>query len=68
MGHYLLLGEDGGLLEVVDISSYTITSAHEFREVGRIHDMLAIDDTHCLLAAYGGLLKTTKDQLINHYY
>jgi hypothetical protein len=27
MGHYLLLGEDGGLLEVVDISSSTITSA-----------------------------------------
>ena len=30
--------------------------------------MIAIDDTHYLLAAFGGLLKTTMDQLINHYH
>jgi hypothetical protein len=29
--------------------------------------MIAIDDTHYLLAAREGLLKTTKDQLIKHY-
>ena len=30
--------------------------------------MIAIDETHYMLGAWGGLLKTTKDQLINHYY
>ena len=33
-----------------------------------IKDIIAIDDTHYLLVAYGGLLKTTKDQLIKHYH
>jgi len=30
--------------------------------------MIAIDETHYLLAASDGLLNTTKDQLINHYF
>ena len=30
--------------------------------------MIAIDDTHYLLAALFGLLKITKDQLIKRYY
>jgi hypothetical protein len=30
--------------------------------------MIAIDDTNYLLAAEKGLLKTTKDQLVKHYY
>jgi len=29
---------------------------------------MAIDDTHYLLATNRGLLKTTKDQLIKHYF
>jgi hypothetical protein len=33
-----------------------------------MHDIVAIDDTHYLLAAEEGLLKTTKDQLINRYH
>ena len=28
---------------------------------------MAINDTHYLLAAFGGLLKATMDQVINHY-
>jgi hypothetical protein len=46
----------------------SITHTHKFTEGGSIYDIIAIDDTHYLLAAYKGLLKTTKDQLINHYH
>jgi hypothetical protein len=45
----------------------SITHTHKFTEGGGICDIIAIDETHYLLAAYEGLLKTTKDQLINHY-
>ena len=38
-----------------------ITSTHEFNEGEYIYDIVAIDDTHYLLAAREGLLKTTKD-------
>ena len=46
----------------------TITSINWFIEEGHIHDMIAIDDANYLLAAEKGLLKTTKDQLVKHYY
>jgi hypothetical protein len=47
----------------------TVTHTHEFTEAGYgISDIIAIDDTHYLLGAFKGLLKTTKDQLINHYH
>jgi hypothetical protein len=47
----------------------TITHTHKFTEAGYgIFDIIAIDDTHYLVAAHKGLLKTTKDQLINHYH
>ena len=46
----------------------TITHTHKFTEGDDIRDIIAIDETHYLLAAYKGLLKTTKDQLINHYH
>ena len=46
----------------------TITNTHYFTEGGSIYDIIAIDDTHYLLAADQGLLKTTKHQLINHYH
>ena len=46
----------------------TVTHTHEFTEGYNIRDIIAIDETHYLLAAYRGLLKTTKDQLINHYH
>ena len=46
----------------------TVTHTHKFTEGDSIRDIIAIDETHYLLAAYKGLLKTTKDQLINHYH
>ena len=46
----------------------TITDTHKFTEGDDINDIIAIDETHYLLAAFKGLLKTTKDQLINHYH
>ena len=46
----------------------TVTDTHKFTEGESIYDIIAIDETHYLLAAYEGLLKTTKDQLINHYH
>ena len=64
----MILGENNGWLEVVDINTCNITSSHYFKEGSDIYDIIAIDDTQYLLAAYKGLLKTTKDQLINHYY
>jgi hypothetical protein len=70
VGNEILLGEDEGYLEIFDISTSIITSTREFTEAGfyAIYDIIAIDDTHYLLAAREGLLKTTKDQLINHYH
>jgi hypothetical protein len=46
----------------------SITHTHEFTEGDDIYDIIAIDETHYLVAARKGLLKTTKDQLINHYH
>jgi hypothetical protein len=42
-----------------------ITSSHKFGNC--IHDIVAIDNNHYLLASYG-LLRTTKDKLIKTYY
>jgi hypothetical protein len=54
---------------VFDINNSNITSSHRFKEAGwEIDDILAIDDTHYFLATSEGLLKTTKDQLIKHYF
>jgi hypothetical protein len=64
----LILGERFGSLEVFDINTLTITSAHYFRDGGNINDIIAIDDTNYLLATVEGLLMTSKDQLINHYF
>jgi hypothetical protein len=68
VGNQLLLGEELGWLEVFDINNSIITSSHRFKDGGGIFDILAIDDTHYLLAAFMGLLKTSKDQLIKHYF
>ena len=74
VGHELILGEGSCLevvescLEVVDIKTLNITSSHRFTETSRILDILAIDDSHYLLCTLNGLMKTTKDQLIKHYY
>jgi hypothetical protein len=45
-----------------------ITHTHEFPEATHICEIIAIDDTHYLLAVEKGILKITKDQLINHYF
>jgi hypothetical protein len=37
-----------------------ITRTKKFEDGGDIYDIVAIDDTNFLLAAYKGLLKTTK--------
>jgi hypothetical protein len=68
VGHELLLGEFYGYLEVFDIETSSITHTHKFTEGIHINDIIAIDDAHYLLAANGGLLKTTKDQIINRYH
>ena len=67
VGNELLLGEIA-YLEVFDIKTSSITHTHYFLEAGCINDIIAIDDTHYLLPANAGLLKTTKDQLIKHYF
>ena len=61
VGDDLLLGQTTGYLQVFDMKNSNITSAHNFKEGSHIHDIVAIDDTHYLLAASRGLLKTTKD-------
>ena len=45
-----------------------ITSTHQFKEGDHIWDIVAIDDSNYLLAAYKGLMRATKDQLLKHYY
>ena len=44
-----------------DMKNTNITSTHRFWEGGIIYDIVAIDDTHYLLAVDDGLLKTTRD-------
>ena len=73
VGHQLLLGERQGYLQAVHISKALvgnplISSTHKFIEAGDIHDVLAINDTHFLLAAALGLLRTTKDQIVKHSF
>ena len=46
----LLLGQQGGWLEVFDISSTTITRAWQIKEATMIWDIVAIDEAHLLLA------------------
>jgi predicted ribosome-associated RNA-binding protein Tma20 len=50
------------------MNTSTVTHTQEFTEGDSIFDIIAIDETHYLLAALEGVLKTTKDQLINHYH
>jgi hypothetical protein len=68
--HLMLLVGDGGYLQLFDVDSSTVTHTHYFVETGggTIRDALAIDEEHFLLAALNGIIKTTKDQLLTHYY
>ena len=67
-GNELLLGEDDGWLEVFDISSSTITNSCCVIKSDKISEIVAVDDTHFLLATGIGLFKTTKDQMLAHYF
>ena len=60
-GHELLLGEIDGWLEVFNISSGTITHSQKSRAQTAIFDIVAVDETHLLLASSDGILKSTKD-------
>jgi hypothetical protein len=55
-------------LQFVDISTSIITGTHEFKEAEFFCDIIAIDKTLYLIAAFKGVLKATKDQVIKHYY
>jgi hypothetical protein len=66
-GYDLILGV-GEYLEVFDIKTSTITHTHKFSEALSISDMIVIDETYYLLATLEGLMRTTKDRLIKHYY
>jgi hypothetical protein len=60
-GNELVLGEFDGWLEVFVISSATITHSRLIKEHAHINDIVAIGDSHFLLASEEGLLKSTKD-------
>ena len=60
-GHGLLLGEYNGWLEVFNMSSATITQTRKIREGATIKDIVAIDESHFLLASDDGILKSTMD-------
>jgi hypothetical protein len=51
VGSELLLGEYDGFLQVVDIKTSKITHTHKFTMGDSIFDIIAIDDTHYLIAA-----------------
>lgn len=52
-GNQLLLGEETGWLEVLDITTSNITSSHNFEEGFSIIDIIATDDdAHYLLACF----------------
>ena len=67
VGDELIFGEFI-YLRIFNIETCKITSTHFFKEAYCIDDIIAIDETHYLLAGRNGLLKTTKDQIIKHNY
>jgi hypothetical protein len=67
LGNELLLGQDDGHLEVLDIKTSKIMGTHSFAPTGSINDMIAIDDTYYMLAVRRGLLKVAYEQVISYY-
>jgi hypothetical protein len=53
----LLLNELDKWLEIFNITSATITHTWNIKEANLIYDILAIDETHILIAVSSGLLK-----------
>jgi hypothetical protein len=68
VNHELLASLEYGSLLVVDLDTCNITSNNIFIEGNSIYDIMPINDSQYLLASKKGLMKTTKDQLIKHYY
>lgn len=63
-----MLGEKGGSVEILDIDKCEIILSHYFGDIfNEFSDIVAIDDTHFLLALRNGLLKATKNQVIRRY-
>ena len=67
-GHELLLSEYHGWLELFDIISATISHTWQLNEIHYIQAFEAIDKSKYLLASTRGLLKFTKEKMIEHYY
>ena len=63
-----MLGLSSGHLEVFDIPNGVKSHTQVLREGEDINDIVAIDDTQYLLATNEGLMKTTKEKLVKHYY
>ena len=66
--HYYISDFVFQYLQIFNIETSKITSTHLFIEGSTLNDMIAIDESHYLLACRHGLMKTTKDQLIKHYH
>ena len=63
VGQELLMGEEDGYLEILDMTNCNIIHTHRVDSgIYAFYDMLAIDDTQYLLASDSGLLKTTKEK------
>ncbi len=62
----MILGEDDGYLQVVDIENWSISHTHYFKETGDIVDIISIADNNFMIAAFRGIFKTTRDQVIKH--
>jgi hypothetical protein len=45
VGQELVLGEAGGYLEVFNIENLKITHTKQFKEIGQIFDMIAIENS-----------------------
>lgn len=68
-GHHLILSEQKGYLEFLDIATSKITHSHRFADLPYICDIVATaDDTQYLMRACQGILKVTRNQVIKEYY
>ena len=50
------------------MTSANITHTRQIKEAAAIQDILAIDETHLLLAHSSGLLKANQEKIVAHYY
>ena len=68
-GDKLLLGEDYGYLEFVSLKSHQITQAHNFTELGKIKDIIDVNDSQFMLAGNPGVMRITESgEVIKHSF